>query len=398
MTRRIHPRAVAVALVGGVLFIAASTAQAGWLFVLSAGVLGIIVGSLVVRQNLKLAVVDRSTPARTRVGDTVRVGLSIRNNGKKRLPMMRVTDRHEAFDPIVVATERIPPGARAVIEQVRSALRRGAFEGGTVELRSGSPFGFVSVRRKLAVETPVIVTPRWVDLMSFPILEPSSFPSDVLHERARTGAGEEYLGVRDYRPGDPPRSVHWRSSARAGHLVVREYVEEVASRVALVLAGGDHGEPPDSSFETLVSAAASIAIYALQTGHPVDLFRYDERGEIDQLANPDRYGVLDWLAKARPFDAPLRPLATQAVAHLGRRGTIVALAPTAGRAGDDIEPAVRDVQSAGSRAIVVAARASTWNDGRLADDREGELMGAGQGRAPVKFVSRGDDLRTCLGS
>jgi uncharacterized protein (DUF58 family) len=244
----------------------------------------------------------------------------------------------------------------------------------------------------------VIVTPRWVDLMSFPILEPSSFPSDVLHERARTGAGEEYLGVRDYRPGDPPRSVHWRSSARAGHLVVREYEEEVASRVALVLAGIDHGQPPDSSFEMLVSAAASIAVYALQTGHPVDLFRYGERGEVDQLANPDRYGVLDWLARAQPFDAPLRPLTTLAVAHLGRRGTVVALAPTAGQAGNDIEPAVRDVQSAGSRAIVVAARASTWNEGRVADDREDALMGAGQGRAPVKFVSRGDDLRRCLGS
>jgi uncharacterized protein (DUF58 family) len=361
-------------------------------------VLGILVGSLFARQHLKAAVVTRTAPARTRVGDDIRVGLSIHNDGKKRLPMMRVTDEHEAFDSIVAASERIPPDATAVLEQVRRAHRRGDFEGGPIVLQSGAPFGFVSVRRNVQVTTPVTVAPRWVELMSFPILEPSSFPSDVLHERARTGAGEEYLGVRDYRPGDPPRSVHWRSSARAGHLVVREYEEEVASRVAMVLAGADHGEPPDSSFETLVSAAASIAIYALQTGHPVDLFRYDERGEVAHLANPDRYAVLDWLARARPFDAALLPLASQAVAHLGRRGTIVALAPTAGRAGKDIESTVRDVQSAGSRAIVVAARASTWDGDGVAKHGDEALIAVGQGRAPVKFVSRGEDLRSCLGS
>jgi uncharacterized protein (DUF58 family) len=312
--------------------------------------------------------------------------------------MMRVTDEHEAFDSKVVATERLPSDATAVLEQIRIARRRGAFDGGPIILQSGAPFGFVSVKRTLQVATPIIVTPRWVELMSFPILEPSSFPSDLLHERARIGAGEEYLGVRDYRPGDSPRSVHWRSSARAGHLVVREYEEEVASRVALVLAGADYGEPPDSTFETLVSAAASIAIYALQTGHPVDLFLYDERSEVVHLANPDRYAALDQLARARPFDAALRPLSTQAVAQLGRRGTIVVLAPTAGRAGTDIEPAVRDVQSAGSRAIVVAARASTWDAGDVADEGDEALIAAGQGRAPVKFVSRGDDLRRCLGS
>ena len=128
-------------------------------------------------------------------------------------------------------------------------------------------------RRTIELPTSLTVVPRWVEIRSVPILEPSSFPSDVLHERARTGAGEEFIGVRDYRPGDPPRSVHWRSTARAGHLVVREFEEEVASRVALVLAGADAGTPPESAFETLVTAAASIGVYALQTGHPVDIVR-----------------------------------------------------------------------------------------------------------------------------
>jgi uncharacterized protein (DUF58 family) len=39
----------------------------------------------------------------------------------------------------------------------------------------------------------------------------------------RAGSGMELFGVREYRPGDPLRRIHWRSSARLGELVVREH-------------------------------------------------------------------------------------------------------------------------------------------------------------------------------
>ncbi len=398
MRRRLSIRAFAVAGSGGLLFIAGATAQAGWLFVLASGVLGLVAGSLFVRQYLNAATVTRSVPGRTRIGDEVRVGLTVSNRSRKRLPIMRITDHFSAFERTAVASERIDPGGEAHIEDVRRALRRGEFESGPVVLRSGAPFGFMSTSRTIEVASPLVVTPTWVELTSFPILEPSSFPSDVLHERARTGAGEEYLGVREYRPGDPRRSVHWRSTARAGRLVVREFEEEVASKVALVLGGGDQGSPPDSAFESLVSAAASIAIYALQTGHPVDLTRYSANGELERAVEPDRFAVLDWLARATPYDAELGPLVREALGRIGRRGTAVILAPTAGRAGEDVETAIRSVQAAGSRAIAVLARSSTWLDTASPGSTETDpvLERLRQGRAPVRAVAKGDDLLRCL--
>lgn len=398
--KRFRPtrRALIISGAGTMLFMAGSTAQAGWLFVLAAGVLGLVAASLLTRHNLSSAEVERIAPRRTCVGDPVAAGLIVRNTGRRAVPLMRIEDHYGAFEPIVAVAERLRGGEESRVELVKQAHRRGVFTTGRVLLTSGAPFGFSRSKRTVDVPGHTTVVPRWFDLRSFPILEPSSFPSDVLHERARTGAGQEYLGVREYRPGDPQRAVHWRSTARVGQLVVREFEEEVQSRVTLVLAGGDFGEPPDSAFEMLVSAAASIAIYALNTGHPVDLLRPDGDG-VSHLGDPDRYDVLDWLAGADPIDTEITPLISQALGRVGRRGTVVVLVPSMGTAARDVDNAVRTIQSAGSRAILVVARASSWaehTDGSDADETSA-LGVMGSGRAGLHVISRGEDLSECLG-
>jgi uncharacterized protein (DUF58 family) len=398
MKRRLTKRAFIVALVSGLLFIAGSTAQASWLFVIAAGVLGLVVGSLFIRHNLAAASIERSAPRRVRVGDEVRVGVVVTNSGRRALPLLRLGDHHGAFEDFAILVERLNPGQSAHVELVKRAVRRGAFSGGEAVLVSGAPFGFLRSTRTIDVPTDVTVVPRWVELRSFPILEPSSYLSDAVHERARTGAGEEFLGVRDYRPGDPPRFVHWRSTARAGHLVVREFEEEVASRVSLVLAGADTGSPPDSAYETLVSAAASIGVYALATGHPVDLVRSAPGGELEHMGDPDRFALLDWLARARPVDASLEPLVGRALERMGRRGTVVVLAPNTGSAGSSLHAAVRRGQAAGCRVIVVGATASSWlADNESGSIRETDLSSLAEHRASVRTVARGEDLSRCLG-
>jgi uncharacterized protein (DUF58 family) len=399
MKRRLTKRAFIVALVSGLLFIAGSTAQASWLFVIAAGVLGLVVGSLFTRHHLRDAYVERSAPRRLRVGDEARVGLVVQNRGKKGMPLLRLEDRYGAFTDTAILVESLKPGQDSHVELVKTAERRGAFTSGEALLVSGAPFGFLRSTRSIEIASDTIVVPRWVELRSFPILEPSSYLADAVHERARTGAGEEFLGVRDYRPGDPPRFVHWRSTARAGHLVVREFEEEVASRVSLVLAGADAGAPPDSAYEMLVSAAASIGVYALATGHPVDLVRSAPAGEVEQIGDPDRFALLDWLARSRPVDASLEPLAALALERMGRRGTVVVLAPDSGSAGSSITGAVRTVQAAGCRAIVVAAQTSSWaSDQERAPGLRADLSDMAGQRASLRIVSRGADLSRCLSS
>jgi uncharacterized protein (DUF58 family) len=76
------------------------------------------------------------------------------------------------------------------------------------------------------------------------------------------GDSEEFLGLRDYRPGDPLQRIHWRSFARVGKPVVKEYQDEYVARYALVLdtfghAGAEEGAR--EAFEEAVAVAASFA-------------------------------------------------------------------------------------------------------------------------------------------
>jgi uncharacterized protein (DUF58 family) len=319
----------------------------------------------------------------------VPVRLHVANDGKRGLPGFRIEDQMPAFPPLSIFCEQLPRDEWVTLETVRPSNRRGIFEAGDVRLSTGAPFGFMRFTRNLEALSSIRVVPRWVELSSFPLLEPSSYPHEELHERARIGAGQEFLGVREYRPGDPMRSIHWRTSARAAHLVVREYEQEAATRVVIVLAGRDYGTPPDSAFEALVSAAASVARYALVTGHPVELARAGADG-IERSPAPDPMAVLDWLAGARPVDSDLASLVSASLSRGVRRSTVVLLAPTAGRAAASLPSAVRAAQTTAARVLAVLARASSWDS--TVEEEHPPIAG----RAVVRMIEKGRDLRTCL--
>jgi uncharacterized protein (DUF58 family) len=391
--RRPTRRAMVIVTSGLLLMMAGSTAQAGWLFVLAAGVFALVVASFVFPHRLNQLRLSREVPRRVRAGDDTQVVLSVTNEGRRSIPMLRMEDRLPAFLPVTVASASVPPGRAVFYEGMRRAHRRGDFDGGDVLLVGGAPFGLGRSRRSVRVDGRITVVPRWVDLRSFPLLEPSSSPSDVLHERARTGAGEEYHGVREYRPGDPRRSVHWRTSARAGKLVVREFEEHVQTRIAVIVGGSDTGEPPDSAFEMIVSAAASIGLYALRTGHPIELFSC--RSEVERLSSPADRDLLDRLASVQPGPWDPMEAGAQALRAVHRRGTVVFCTTSRGASMDDLRSTIRAVQAAGVRVIVVVARSPTWGDGSSGQD-DAAIDRLRTGRAIVRVVSKDEELETCL--
>ena len=156
-----------------------------------------------------------------------------------------------------------------------TAERRGAFEFGPVMLSSGDIFGFQLRLSEVPVRQTVLVYPRIV-------------PLEQLHLRAARPGGElraerriiedplALAGIRDYRPGDSVRHIHWKSTARRGQLQTKVFEPGASQQLVLFLNGqtlphayegiiGDY-------LETVLVVGASLAKAALDARYPVGLF------------------------------------------------------------------------------------------------------------------------------
>jgi uncharacterized protein (DUF58 family) len=84
------------------------------------------------------------------------------------------------------------------------------------------------------------------------------------------GASQEFFSLRDYRPGDPWRQIHWRSWAKRGSPVVKEFREEFAARQAVLLDTFAR-EGQEELFEEAVSVAASFVCSQIRPETLLDL-------------------------------------------------------------------------------------------------------------------------------
>jgi uncharacterized protein (DUF58 family) len=385
MSRRPTGRGIIITFVGAVILIAAATAQAGWLFVMAVGALGAVLGSAFVPHRLRSIWVERDIPPLATVGDVIDIKLTMTNKGSKPTPTVRIEDLSCGLPAIC---EELAPGATGTATAARLAPRRGVFEGGRVRIKCGAPFGFVSSTRTVNVESTIVVVPRTVALDSLSFITGGS-EADVDGRRLRAASGD-YVGVREYRPGDSRRAVHWRTSARAGTLVVREFEDVVAPRVTLLIHSAEPGTPPDSPFEALVSAAASVATHLATAGHRVHLVRSAPYG-VDHLtdARPDE--ALRWLAGCQPVDGPLAPAVTAALARSERNACVVVFTATDADAPAQVASAFDAIAASGRSPALVLAQSHTW--ARTAATDHGAITASGP---RIRLVSKGQDLATCL--
>src|SRR5205085_7176819 len=87
-------------------------------------------------------------------------------------------------------------------------------------------------------------------------------PPPGIHRLRRPGSGSELLDLRDYRPGDPPKRIAWKASARRDKLITRELESEVPIRCTLFVDASDAvrlGPPGQNALPGLAAIAASVA-------------------------------------------------------------------------------------------------------------------------------------------
>jgi uncharacterized protein (DUF58 family) len=204
---------------------------------------------------------------------------------------------------------RIPPRATRSFRVQLVLPRRGQYTWGSLAAISGYPFNLVRRREPLAGAQEVVVLPRlgWIHRGRLRrVLRQASPEGDAIRRRRpqrHPSAQAEFHGLRAWRPGDSPRFIHWRTSARRGELMVREYEDVPSDNLLLVL---DTALPPGfgaaERFEDAVSLAATICWeWCLQTGDRLLVVVADNPGRVlDGVAGPAHARkVLECLALAQ---------------------------------------------------------------------------------------------------
>lgn len=248
--------------------------------------------------------------------------------------------------------------------------KRGRYELGPAEVRTADPFGLLSFTRRFDERTEVMVYPEVFDLTSFP-LRGSSREAGIRDSFAQQG--DEFSGLREYRRGDDRRHIHWKSVARTGELVVREFSQEAPERHAVVLDLYRQGWG-SLEVEDAVSVAGSVLRHLAREGLPFRLLCSDKaRGTtafgVDKAAY---WRAMDLLAAARA-DGDVKPgdfLDEKLCERREELGEGVVLVSRS--LDDDLVESVERLRTAGFPVVVVVLAAHTYRVG-------GEAGGASSG-------------------
>ena len=288
-------------------------------------------------------------------------------------------------------------GGVAAWSYATPARRRGLYELGPVTVVASDPFGFFRLSRTFGQSVTVLVYPNAPELPNF-YIPPANLPGEGRFRRRTHNITPNFAGVRQYEPGDSYNRIHWPATARTGDLMVKLFELDPASDVWIVLdlqRSAHIGEDEDSTEESAVSVAASIARYFVAAHRSVGMISFGDDLRVDEPdRGPNQYTrLLESLALARASgDVPLDALLLEESRRFGRHTTIVVVTPSTDRTWPLTMMALA---GRGVKVAAVLLEAETWGAERSSLDVYSTLSAAGVYTYTVK---RDDDLRRVLGA
>lgn len=252
--------------------------------------------------------IEREHYPRTFEGATVHARLRVRTERKRPIHLLEIED---TFPP--AATERIRHLARAPFDasrpyEIHYAKRcvrcRGPYLIGPARLRASDPFGLFLQTHTAPVFTRLLVYPQAVELPALRVLGRGTLYHVGQETTSRAGQSEEFIRLRDYRPGDPPAHIHWPSSARHDRLIIKRFQETVVTEATLFIdlsRVSRTGLGDQTSTEWIVRCAASMATRAIELSHLVQVFAVGQEVEHMPLGGGYQHliAILDRMALYR---------------------------------------------------------------------------------------------------
>ncbi len=193
----------------------------------------------------------------------------------KRVRPFRVAQRRRGnpFRLALVNEVEVPPlrpHGEAEARGEMFPLRRGVVRFTGATLARPDPLGLFRSFIKVSAPQTVLILPKRYHIPPIALPGALRYQEGGVALASNVGRSEEFVALRDYRHGDPLRHIHWRSWAKTGKPIVKEFEDEFFVRHALVLDTFDD-EPNSEVLEEAVSVAASFACTILTQESLLDL-------------------------------------------------------------------------------------------------------------------------------
>jgi uncharacterized protein (DUF58 family) len=364
-----------------------------------------------------LRVLRHTRATRAQVGRPFEQRLALRNTS--RLPKLWVEVRDESTLPGHSASNVVEGlgGKQERAWLVRTTCRyRGRFALGPLTLTAGDPFGLFQFSRRLPETHAIVVLPASQPLTDF-ALPVGLMPGGEALRRRTHFITPNASTVRDYVPGDSISRMHWRSTARLGRLIVKEFELDPLTDIWVFLDAerGAHAyleedrpeddlarsfwalpsqfELPLSTEEYCVSATATLIRHFVRLGRSVGFAAYGQTREVVQADRGERQlsKLLETLAVLRAeggfrFDQLLAVEGEQ----LARGTTILAITASPDRRWPIV---AESLHRRGLRLVAVVVDPAGFDGIRGMAFCVDLLRGAG---IPTYVVQRGDDIARAL--
>ena len=243
----------------------------GWVELKVVGVLGLVTVAIILlftigkpRFSVRLSMAERAVVVGTPAGGELDVrNVATRRHFGSRMDVPIADDIASFSVPILGAGQDSRQEFRVPTQ------RRGVVSIGPAESVAGDPFALTGRQTRWTGVTELFVHPRTVSLPG----RQSGFVHDLEGHASPhlSSADMNFHALRPYAPGDDRRHVHWRSTARTGALMVRQYEESRMSRVVVALDTGRLAWLDEEEFELGVSCVGSVAVQTLLGGSPLAL-------------------------------------------------------------------------------------------------------------------------------
>jgi hypothetical protein len=137
--------------------------------------------------------------------------------------------------------------------------RRGYIYFSSTSIARPDPLGLMRAIRKYSQRDKLLILPRTYRTPKIELRGLRKYQQGGMTQASVIGDSQEFMSLRDYRPGDPLRTIHWRSYAKTGKPVVKEFHDEFFVRQGLIL-DTFREDKSNAAFEEAVSVAASFCL------------------------------------------------------------------------------------------------------------------------------------------